>query len=235
MDTSGLRQIGEFSGQYLNSRKMIRSLKNPMDKCTIVSIFPVEINEVKHTIEPGRFHVDPGTFEKPAILVVGSSSWWREIDVEQPMLEIPNSSIQVADSIINDYSRGMLGCDMATAMPGLFYVMGEHNAFEIATKFKDKMNELRIKQDNWYKILVRLADSLWSRSNGNPLVIWDIMRLAARSLNFNDKAWLKDFQVAEQVRCFACGMMRNPEFPVCPSCKAIDPMNPNAKDLKFAV
>src|SRR6266576_4523463 len=97
----------EYTAPLFN-RKLIRAMKNPMDKCTIVSIFPKVIDEVKYTIEPGRFHIEPGTFEKPSILVVGSSSWWREIDVEQPMLEIPNSSIQIAESVIKDYCNGLL-------------------------------------------------------------------------------------------------------------------------------
>lgn len=225
----------EFTNQLLNNRRMIRSAKNPMDKCTIVSILPKQINEVKVTIEPGRFSIAPGTYEKPTILVVGSSSWWRDIDIDQPMLEIPVSSIQVAHSVITDYCNGMLGCDMGAAMPGLFFVMGAYKDFEIKAKFKEKLDEVKVIQDNWYKILVRLADSLWARSNGNPLVISDEMRLAARSLNFNDKPWLKDFTISEQVRCAACGSMKNPEYPVCAVCKNVDMNNPLAKDLKFAV
>jgi hypothetical protein len=226
---------GEFSASALNNRKMIRSMKNPLDKCTIVSIFPKEINEVKHTIEPGRFHVDPGSFENPAILVVGPSSWWKDYDIEQPMLEIPNSSIQIAHSIITDYCNGALGCDMGDAMPGLFFILGSVNQLEVKTKYREELEKARAKQNNWYNILVKLADSLWARTNGNPLTICDEMRLAARELNFNDKVWLKDFQVAQLVRCVACGGMRNPDFPICPTCKVIDPTNPLAKDLKYAI
>lgn len=225
----------EFTNTLLNNRRLIRSIKNPMDKCTVVSIFPKDINEIKYTIEPGKFHIPSGTFEEPSILVVGSSSWWKDIDIDQPMLEIPVSSIQVADSLIKDYCNGMLGCNMADMMPGLFFVLGEHNTMEIKMKYKTKLQEVKDKQNNWYKILVRLADSLWARSNGNPLVICDDMRLAARSLNFNDKAWLKDFQIAELVRCKACGSMRNPLYPICPSCKSIDNDHPEAKNLKFAI
>jgi hypothetical protein len=225
----------EFTNTLLNSRRLIRATKNPMDRCTIVSIFPKEINEVKYTIEPGRFHIDAGTLEKPAVLVVGSSSWWKDIDIDQPMLEIPVSSIQIADSIIKDYCNGMLGCNMADAMPGLFFVLGEHNVIEIQMKYKAKLHEINVRQDNWYKILVRLADSLWARAAGNPLVISDEMRLAARSLNFNDKPWLKDFQTAELVRCKFCGGMRNAMYPICPTCKAIDPSHELAKEIKFAV
>jgi hypothetical protein len=225
----------EFTAPLFNSRRLIRATKNPMDRCTVVSIFPKEINEVKYTIEPGRFHINPGSFESPATLVVGSSSWWKDIDIDQPMLEIPVSSIQIADSIIKDYCNGMLGCNMGDAMPGLFFVLGEINVLEIKLKYKKKLEETSERQNNWYKILVRLADSLWARAAGNPLVISDEMRLAARSLNFNDKPWLKDFQIVELVRCVACGGMRNPLYPICPTCKYIDTNHPLAKDLKFAV
>ena len=234
LDVADLKQIGEFSNVFLN-RRLIRSPKNPMDRCTVVSIFPKEIHEVKYTIEPGTFDMQPGTFEDPAILIVGSSSWWKDIDVEQPLLEIPVGSVVIANSVVNDYCNGMVGCNMADAMPGLFFVMGEITVKKLKEDYATRLNEARIKQDNWYKILVKLADSLWARANGNPLTITDDMRLAARSLNYNDKAWLKDYQISELVRCYACGGMRNPLYPVCPACKAIDPSHPGAKDLKFAV
>ena len=107
------------------NRRTIRAPVNPMDKSTVVSILPKQIYERKITIQPGVFEIKPGTFENPAILVVGPSSWWREVDIEQPLLEIPVSSIQVADSIVTDYCNGLLACNMDTLMPGLFYLPGE--------------------------------------------------------------------------------------------------------------
>jgi len=231
----GMRQVGEFSGPYLNGRKLIRATKNPMDKCTIISIFPLDIDETKPTIEPGKFHIDAGSFEKPSILVIGSSSWWREIDADQPMLEIPTSSIQVADSIIKDYANGLLGCNMADCMPGLFYVMGAITVKELKDKYTEKLIEVNARQNNWYKILVRLADSLWSRTNGNPLTISNEMRIAANALGMKDKPWLKDFVTATLTNCHACGTLKNPLYPVCPSCKSVDMSHPAAKELKFAV
>lgn len=233
LDTSGLRQVGEISN--LSRRRLIRSVKNPLDKCTLVSIFPKPIHEVKHTIEPGIFNIPAGTYEKPGILVVGPSSWWREIDLDQPMLEIPVSSIQIADSVIRDYCNGMLGCNMSDSMPGLFFALGEQNALDIQAKFKVKLDEAKVKQTNWYTILVRLADSLWARTNGNPLVIADEMRLAAMSLNLNDKPWIRDFKTVEMKPCVACGALKNPAYPVCPTCKNVDKDHPLAKELKFAV
>lgn len=224
----------EFTNSMLN-RRLIRSYKNPMDKCTIVSIFPNPIEEIKHTIEPGKFLIPAGSYDNPSILVVGGSSWWKDIDPDQPMLEIPVSSIQIADSVIKDYCNGMLGCNMGDTMPGLFYVLGVHTVMEIKMKYKSKLNEVKARQDEWYKILVRLADSLWARTSGNPLAIWDVMRLAARELNLNDKPYLKDIQAVELIHCKACGNMRNPLYPICPTCKSIDLSHPDAKDLKFAI
>lgn len=224
----------EFTN-FVSKRRLIRSVKNPMDKCTIVSIFPKAIDEVKYTIEPGKFHVDAGSLENPAILVVGSSSWWKDVDVEQPMLEMQRSSIEVADAVVVDYCGSMLACNMADCMPGLFFVLGAATKAEIKMKYKDKLNEVNEKQNNWYKILIRLADSLWARSNGNPLVVSDEMRLAARSLNFNEKPWLKDFVTIEKIPCKGCGTLKHPDYPVCPICKTIDLTHPDSKNLKFAV
>lgn len=233
LNTAGLKQVGEFSG--IGKNRLIRSMKNPMDRCTIVSILPKEVKEVKYTIEPGVFNIPAGTPEKPAILVVGPSSWWKMIDSEQPMVEIPCSSIQVADSVIKDYCNGMLGCDMSNAMPGLMFVMGEKNIMQIQMEYKTTLEELNTKQNNWFKILCRLGDSLWARSNHNPLVISDEMRMAAKMLNEDSKPWIGAFEAEKLINCVACGGLRNPLYPVCQSCKHIDTNHPLAKELKFAV
>jgi hypothetical protein len=231
----GSRQVGEFSNHYLNARRLIPATKNPMDKCTIVSIFPKALDETKETLNPKRFQVPAGSFEEPATLVVGSSSWWREIDIDQPMLEIPVSSVSIADSVIKDYCKAKLGCDMEMAMPGLFFVLGEVLPLDIKLRYKSKLEEVKHKQDNWYKILVMIADSLWARSNNNPLVISDEMRLGARALQLNEKPWLKDFFTIDKVNCRACGSLMNPTFPVCATCRWINPEHPASKELKFAV
>lgn len=218
-----------------NRRRLVRAQKNPMDKCTVVSIFPKAIDEQKITIEPGKFHIPAGTFDNPATLVVGSSSYWKDIDLEQPMLEIVVSSIQVANSIVVDYCNSLLASNMSDSMPGLFFVMGALTPMEIKMKFKEQLLASKAKQNNWYTALVKLGDSLWARTGGNSLAIMDEMRLAAKELNLNDKPWLKDYLVSELVRCNFCGGMRNPAYPICPQCKAIDPTHPLAKEIKFAV
>lgn len=217
------------------NRRVVRAPTNPMDKATIVSIFPKEVDEVKHTIQPGRFIIPPGSYEKPSILVVGPSSWWREIDEDQPLLEIPQSSIQIADSVVRDYSIGLLGYNVGESGPGLFYVPGELDVDSIQKNFKTELDKALVRQRNWYQLLVKLADSLWARSNGNPLAIGDDMRMAARELGQTTKDWMKDFSMVEMTRCVACGSLRNPAYPICATCKHVDETHPMAKNLKFAL
>ena len=203
------------------NRRAVRSEPNPVDKATIVSLLPREVTETKPTIQPGTFTIPAGTKEKPGILIIGSSSWWREIDEGQPLLEIPVSSVQVADSIVKDYCNGLLGCDMSEAMPGLFYVAGAHNLESIKKNYAGMIEKYYRLQRKWFGNLVQIADVMWARSNGNPLAINDDARLACEELGFKDKPWLKDFHAAQLVQCIACGSFKNPDFPICPTCHAI--------------
>lgn len=226
----GFRQVGEFA----QPRGLIRTVRNPMDKATIVSIYPKDIYDVKHTTQPSKYYIKGGSFEKPSLTVVGPASWWRDVDPDQPMLEVPVAATQVAHSLIVDYIQGFLACDMEDNRPGLFFIPGEITLKVLQSEYALKLKEAYDKQRNWYALLLRLADSLWARSNGNPLAIWDEMRMAARELGLDNRPWLKlDVQV-EMTRCFACGSLRNPEFPICPTCKNIDTTHPRAGEIKLA-
>lgn len=217
------------------NKRTIRAPVNPLDKSTVVNIMPRAIHETKHTIQPGVFDIPAGSLDRPAILVVGPSSWWRDVDEDQPLLEIPVSSIQIANSIVKDFCSGILACNMSTAMPGLFFFQGVITAKDLRDKFPHALEDANIKQLNWYSALIKLADALWARSNGNPLTISDDMRMAARELNLQStKDWMKDYKMIEMVRCFACGAMKNPLFPVCATCRAIDQKHDLAKEIKFA-
>jgi hypothetical protein len=227
-------QVGEFPGMQQTNRRTVRAPVNPMDKSTIVSILPKWIYERKPTIQPGIFELQPGTFENPTCLVIGPSSWWREVDENQPLLEIPVSSIQIADSVVRDYSNGLLACNMGDQMPGLFYVPGEFDAARLKKEHGPLLLKARANQKKWFLELVRLADIMWSRSNGNPLSISEDARLACRELNIQNKPWLGDLQQSELVRCVACGNLRNPQFPICSVCKAIaDPAKAKELGLTF--
>lgn len=199
------------------NRRTVRAEVNPMDKSTVISIYPKEVLSVNHTMFPGTFVINPGSLEKPSLLTVGPSSWFKEMEEDQPLLEITVGSIQVANSIIVDFCNGLFGCNMNDSMPGLFFVQGEVTAGELGVKYIKKLEKANANQKRFFSTLVRQADALWSRSNGNPLAISDDMRLAARELGVV-KEWLADFQHVEMIRCVACGAMRNPNYPICGTC-----------------
>lgn len=213
-------------------KRAVRMDVNPMDKSTIVSVYPRDIIEKKLTIEPGFFKIPAGSEENPTVVVIGSSSWWKDVGDDQPLIEVPVSSVQVARSIVNDFCNGLLGVNMGDSMPGLLFVPGEHTLSGIRSQYSATLKEVVNKQRKWFSVLVRLADTLWSRSNGNPLAISDDMRLAAKYLGLDTKPWLQDFQAMSTVNCIACGAMRNPMFPVCPNCRTVIDVD-RAKELKL--
>lgn len=215
-------------------KRAIRAPVNPMDRATIVSVYPREIDEKKVTLSPSRWIIPPGSPEKPSLTVIGPSSWWREIDEEQPLLEIPVSSILIAESIVKDWMNGIVECDMADCMPGVFYVPGEFTLPELLAKYGKTVEIYVQKQKNWYNRLVKAGTSLWARGRGNPLVITDDMRMAAKEMGVTVD-WMSQFQAQDMVRCKACGTLKNPNYPVCPECHAIDDPEKAAKlGIKFA-
>lgn len=226
-----VNQVGEFPPPR---PAITRTPRNPIDKSTIVSIYPKFISERKYTIEPGLFEIPPGRFDNPAILIVGTSSWWSYSGDTRPTIEVPVSSVVVAESVVKDYSNGMLGCDMIDARPGLFYIPGEVSLLDLKVRYKNALEEANSKQRNWFMNLVKIGDSLWARAAGNPMAISDEMRLAARELNLNEKPWIKDFHTVELKPCFACGSLKNPLYPVCSVCRAIDPAHSATDEIKFA-
>lgn len=226
--------VGQFPGWREQHRRTNRAPVNPLDKSTVVSIYPRDIHEVKHTLQPGVWDLMAGTLEKPATLVVGPSSWWKELDEEQPLLEIPVSSVLIAESIVTDWAKGLIGCDMAEAIPGVFYIPGEYTVERLRKEHPRMLENANRKQKNWYLNLVKMADIMWARTNGNPLSISDDARLAAKSLNLNDKPWLQDFKTVELINCKACGSLVNPLYPVCANCKAIvNEAKANELGIKF--
>lgn len=224
-------------GNYNPFKKAaVRAPVNPYDKSTLISIYPKDFSENKRTLQPAEYFVPAGSVKDPTLVVIGPASWWREVNPDEPLLEIPVSSPVLADSIVKDAINGMLGCNMADSRPGLFWLPNEVTAIELKTKFKENLEQAIKFQNNYFKALVNLADSLWARTNGNPLAIHNDAKLAAVELGLTPEWLTASAQYAPQlIRCVACGTMRNPEFPICPNCKAVIDVDKAKKlNLKFA-
>lgn len=204
----------------LNNRRTVRSQPNPLDKATIVSVFPKKIVERKETTQPGIFTIEAGNEKDPAILVVGPSSWWRDGGEDMPLIEITNSSVQVAESIVKDYCNGFPEIN-ENAGPGLFFIVGECTVEDVKEKYKKALTDAITKQKNWFNNLIAMADKDWAQNNGNPRAISDLSKMAAKALNLTDRAWMKATLQAQYIACAACGNQRNPAYPICPSCNRI--------------
>src|SRR5688572_5615226 len=93
---------------FLNARQSaVKAPVNPMDKCTIVNIYPNVIKELKPTLEPGYWEIPAGSYDNPGILVIGPSSWWLQPDPDKPPIEIPVSAVLIANSIVTDWYCGL--------------------------------------------------------------------------------------------------------------------------------
>ena len=213
------RQVGELP-DYSRNRRVQRAPLNPIDKSTIISIFPKRIEEHKVTLTPPDYIIEPGTFKIPSTLIVETGCWWMERDEKQPLIEIPVYSTQVAESLVRDYCIGLFGVLWPSIRPGLFYVPGAYTPEQVREdkNIKGLLLKAQEQQRNWYLNLVRITDALWSRSNGNPLTVSDDARLAARELDLKGKDWMMNITALDMVRCINCGSSRNPDFPTCPVC-----------------
>ncbi len=137
-----------------------------------------------------------------------------------PLVEIPNGSLIVAESIVKDYCQGMIAVD-DNSYPGFFFVPGAFTVEQIKEKYSDALKIAIGKQRNWFKNLLDMADSDWASSNGNPKAISGLMRMAAEHLGLQDRAWMKTTLDIKKVPCVACGNLRNPEYPICGTCNRV--------------
>lgn len=215
--------IAELSNGRVRVNRMPR---NFTDKTTIFSVFPIKIEEVKHTLQPSQYIIDAAPEDGYSSLVVNCAFWLKEMELDlfQEMY-VPSETL--AKSIIHDYASGLLGYQPDQG-PGLFVIPGDMTSKSKLDKyinedfksFSDLLNTARAKQKNWYIKLVQLTDALWARTNGNPVVVSDHARLACTKLSLS-REWMIQFQTMEKSNCKACGHLVNPSYPVCSNCKSI--------------
>ena len=222
-------------------QKISRLPKNPIDKCTIVSVYPREIVEIKHTISPPKYVIPAAPENGYSLLVVESAIWLKEMPDDAPLQEMYVGSMILAQSIITDYSNGLFAAGAGRG-PGLFFIPGAYDKKSIKlyvtpdmVTFSDLLKRANDMQRNWYTTLITQTNAVWARSNGNPLCVSEDAKLAARELNINPD-WMQDFKLINMSNCQACGTIVNPSYPICPNCKAVVNQDlAKERDIKFAV
>ena len=214
-------QIGSLGKRTINLLP-----KNPMDKTTIVSVYPREIIDTKPTLFPSRFIIPPAPQDSFSLLVISGASYFIPSPIDkQPPTEVQVNSMMLAESILHD-SIPSMNLVSATHRPGVFAIPGEFNKTTIlkyvhadGRSFQQLINEAKEWQQSYWTDIMNEADYFWSSSNGNPKAIPEDAKLAAKILGIEKtKPWMSNVVASELINCRFCGEMINPNFPICKHC-----------------
>jgi len=96
----------------------------------------------------------------------------------------------IAKSLVVDYSIGQPAQEAEVAGPGIFFVEGKVSKKDILDSHSEELKKAQKLQHQWWVILVRLADDLWT-NNHKYSQISDLERTACRSLGLK-RDWLDD-------------------------------------------
>jgi hypothetical protein len=193
------------------------------DFITIVSVFPLAIDERKPGLLPGLFHINPAKEDDFEILHVGDSYYWIHFtEEEREPLKVLTPAKEVAKSVINDFLHNIPGYDEATnSMPGLFAVSGKVEKDYIKKACADELKAARTRQFNWYKVLVAQGDDSYVRANRQHRAVSSLQRIACKALGL-ERDWLVEVNTEIGPKyCIACKSKVHAEAIVCPNCSCI--------------
>jgi uncharacterized protein involved in tolerance to divalent cations len=166
-----------------------------MSECTIVSLLPRRIEEIKPSLVPG-IYIIPACKDKhtPAILHV-KDGYSRLYKGEGQTFPVTHTAEEIAKSLVEDYWTAQLEVDI-DAKPAIFWLPGKVTAKEVLEKHAEVLKKARTKQIKWFRKLVRRADEDWAATK-QPRLITDIQRYAADSLGLKNKEWMHEVEEAE--------------------------------------
>lgn len=170
--------------------------------CTIISLVPFSIKEVKPQIIPGYFQIPPCKQDDIQVLPIGDSIHWMESPFpKMPPIKLTEDSRTMARSIVNDYIEAQLATDTDVA-PGLFWVEGHFTKKEAKSQFEKEIRDADKRQKRWFVNLVKIADDDWAGSHQHKFIS-DIQRHAARALSL-EREWLTLYNDSALVQCPLC-------------------------------
>lgn len=191
---------------------------DPQDVTTLVSFFPLPLNEEKPGMFPGKFVIAASDGITPTIYHVGQSIHYVDVGEDRPQLQIAKPSYDIARAVVEDFIAAQLAVS-EDAAPGLGYIRGKLTLAEVQAKEGKLLTALKERQRLWYVALVKLGDDDWQRFHKH-VVISDIQRIGARSLGL-ERDWVMEPEDMVNETCPACGSSVNPSVVVCPNCRCI--------------
>lgn len=159
---------------------MNRDIPQESLKATVVSIFPLEINEVKPGLYPGYFVIPAAPLGDFSFLIVGDGVYYQETK-NDIVTQVRTPYYVLAESIVSDFQMSHIGRVPEFAEPGLFWVAGSWKRHEIQEKFTDELDKWEKRQLQWFKNLVEIADDTFARTQKHTSVS-ALQRIAAHRL-----------------------------------------------------
>lgn len=194
------------------------------DVVTIVSVVPFDIEEMKPGLVPSVFRIAAvKNYENEFSLChIGYDEvnkkyqdvfhYWY-IDETRGTVVVPDRTIVVAESIIEDYCRAQIA-QTPEARPGMFIANGLVSRTEVPQKWGKELEKARARQKRWFEALVQMADVSWSRDKRHDLIL-STMRFAAQQLGL-EREWL--FNTGAALKCPACRNGVDSEAILCGTC-----------------
>ena len=200
-------------------------------KATLVSIFPLPLNERKPLI-PSLYHIAPAKENDFEVLVIGDAKFHVYLDEHRGSMSIPTPAFLVGEAIVRDFLDGQWQIT-PDSRPGLIVLPGEWDKEELKKdkEIQSKIAALNVSQNNWFKIIIRIADDEWAKFKQHRMIT-EVQRIAANRLRLV-RDWAVEVKPEEIFDCPACGTLVNTKQAVCNQCSCI--LNPEIyKNLKFA-
>jgi hypothetical protein len=190
------------------------------DVCTIISVFPFSITEVKPGIIGGRYYLPAAPDNDITVYHVHSSSFNERLVGTDRSMKVPVIADDIARSIVDDFSNSHVLAGEG-AKPGMMWVQGRLSVSEAKAKYKTEIETLRSTQRNWFVNLVKAADADWEQYHRSDLITMH-QRYAAKVLGVTDRNWLVEYDNTQgMIECPACKTSVNKDAIICASCKFI--------------
>lgn len=201
--------------------------------CTIVSMLPYELNEVKPQIQPGAFLMPPAARGDFNILTIERAERPFYVDYQRGNIMIPEDPEVVAKSVVNDHIKATVNVTDG-AHPGLFYINGLKTKDQIKKENSTELLACGKVQDAWFSRLVKAADDVWQRFRRHN-TISDQHRFACKMLGLK-REWAEELKAENTIQCMYCTSLISAKALVCPTCRlpqldAINALDPKTRDI----
>ena len=185
-------------------------------ECSIVSLYPFDIRIENDAVFPSIFDIPKGHVElggknaTPAVLLLGDGQIQHYLDVSRGNIMMGYPAEKIASSLVRDYLESVLYTDK-DAHPAIFWLDEPFNP----EKHVEFAREAVLKQENFYRKLIRIADAAWAESQ-NPMLITDTQKVAASYFG-EKKDWA--LEPGEDTKmCTTCGITLRSFAVICPGC-----------------